>query len=54
MEKTEQELNDLYGKVMDSEAEHRGTKWSGMSYEDGIKATIDWMQGNSDNDPMEG
>ena len=49
-------LNDLYGKVMDAEEKHNGSKYSGMTYEDGIKATIDWIQdeGNPEkNDPMD-
>ena len=29
-----------------------GTKWRGMSYEQGIIAMIDWLQGGTDDNPM--
>lgn len=30
-----------------------GTKYPGMSYEQGIKYAIDWIVGNNDENPME-
>ena len=46
-------LEDLYTKVTDK-ASSQGS-YILRNYEDGIKAVIDWIQGNSDNetDPMD-
>ena len=30
-----------------------GTRFPGMSYEEGIRATIDWMRGDTDERPDE-
>ena len=31
----------------------KGSKYPGMSYEDGILAMLSWLTGESDDDPME-
>ena len=29
-----------------------GSKWSGMTYEEGVRACLDWLIGDSDDNPM--
>lgn len=39
------DLNTLYSWAINED--HGGrTRYAGMTYEDGIKATVDWLQGN--------
>ena len=52
MDKTEAELDKALNEAYESKDEH-GSKWPGMSYEDGVIATIEWIKGNSDEAPME-
>lgn len=42
---TDDQLNELYAWAM-NEAQGGATHYAGMTYEDGIKAVIDWLQGN--------
>jgi len=42
------ELMNLVSDVIDDE----GTRFSGMTYEQGVQATIDWLLGNTDVNPM--
>lgn len=42
------ELMNLVSEVIDDE----GTRFSGMTYEQGVQATIDWLLGNTDVNPM--
>lgn len=49
--RTEKEINDLIDKCAD--AAMNGTKFSGMSYEEGIRAGIEWVLGLSDEHPLE-
>ena len=35
-------------------AEKNGSKYPGMTYEEGIRAALDWVTGFSDDEPMEG
>ena len=39
--RTDKEIDDLIEKCF--EAEREGSKYSGMTYEQGIQATIDWL-----------
>jgi hypothetical protein len=45
-ELTEQ-LNTLYGWAMNEDDGGR-TRYQGMTYEDGIKEVVNWLQGNED------
>ena len=50
-ERTEEEVNDLVDRA--SELENRvGSKFPGMTYEQGIRAMYDYLSGNND-DPLE-
>ena len=49
-ERTEQEVEALIDKVM--EQENIGSKFPGMTYEQGIRAMYDWLNGDTDEDPM--
>ncbi|MBQ8969212.1 MAG: hypothetical protein IJ064_05730 [Bacteroidaceae bacterium] len=48
---SENEINDVLNQCIDIEDEC-GSKWPGMSYEQGVRAAIEWMQGNGPN-PLE-
>ena len=39
--RTDKEIEDLVDKCFDAESE--GSKYSGMTYEQGIRAAIDWL-----------
>lgn len=49
--KTENEIYDVIDATNSSREEH-GTQFSGMSYEDGITAALDWVLGRGEN-PIE-
>ena len=52
MEKpTQQQIDDVLNRA--AEAEEEGTKWPGMSYEQGVKAGIEWVLGYIDSNPMD-
>ena len=44
MEPTDKEINELLDWCMD--ADNEGTHYHGMTYEQGIRDAIDFMQGN--------
>lgn len=37
--------------VMQNESANNGSKFSGMTYEDGLREALDWVCENSDEDP---
>lgn len=47
----ENEINDVLNQCVESENEGE-SRWPGMTYEQGVKAAIEWMQGYGPN-PME-
>jgi hypothetical protein len=47
MRKSKQEIYDLIGKAVD--ALEKGSKYPGLSYEEGIIAALDWVLGNGEN-----
>lgn len=47
----ENEINDVLNQCVESENEGE-SRWPGMTYEQGVKAAIEWMQGDGPN-PME-
>ncbi len=49
--RSEQEIEAVYDAAMDSGS--TGSKWPGMTYEQGIIAMLDWLTGRSDDKPME-
>ena len=44
----EDEIDDVLNKCVESE-ESGVSRWPGMTYEQGVKAAIEWMQGFGDN-----
>jgi len=46
-EVADKDLNDLYAWAMNEEG-GGSTRYAGMTYEDGIKDMVDWLQGNED------
>lgn len=50
--RTDKEIDDVVDGAI-KQATEFGTKWSGMSYEEGIEATIKWLLGHSDVNPIE-
>lgn len=51
MERTDDEIQDVIAKAM--EAEEGGSKWPGMTYEQGVSEALRWAIGESDDNPME-
>ena len=49
--RTEQEIWDLLNQCADAE-ETGGSKYPGMSYEQGIKAAIEWIIGDINDHPI--
>ena len=48
---SEDEMNSQYDKAVDASA--GGSRWPGMTYEDGVRATLDWVRGDTDQPPMD-
>lgn len=48
---TEQEINEVLDACVEQE-EIGESRWPGMTYEQGVKAAIEWLQGYGEN-PME-
>ena len=49
---TEKEINDVLDKCADAENEGK-TRWRSMTYEQGVRAGIEWVLGNTDENPLE-
>lgn len=50
--RTQEEIDDLMNQC--SEAEDTGeSKYPGMMYEQGIKAAIEWLIGDTDDNPLD-
>lgn len=52
MTRTEEEINDLLNKCAESE-DTGESKYPGMTYEQGIKAAIEWLTGDTDDNPLD-
>ena len=52
MKPTEREINDVLNQCV--EAEETGeSRWPGMSYEQGVKAGIEWVLGQTTDNPLD-
>jgi hypothetical protein len=51
IKRTEEEIDRLESWA--AEGQDSGTHFSGMSYEDGIRATLDWLLGRREESPAE-
>lgn len=45
---TEKQINEVITKLIDNP----GPRWPGLTYEDGIRAALDWVLGDEENDPL--
>jgi hypothetical protein len=52
IKRTTKQIDDLISKCWDQENEG-GSKYPGMTFEQGIKEAIDWITGNQDETPLE-
>ena len=50
--RTEDEINEQRNLAI--EGVDSGSKWPGMSYEQGVEAALAWLLGDSDDAPMSG
>lgn len=50
--KTQQEVNELIDQI-DSIIANEGSRFTGMSYEEGLKEMYDWLTGLNDHNPLE-
>jgi len=50
MVRTIEQINEQLDRV--AEAEKNGGKYHGMTYEGGVKYALDWILGNSEDEPM--
>ena len=46
---TDREINEVLDWCMDAEAD--GTHYHGMTYEQGVRAAIEWLRGEGEGDP---
>jgi len=51
MKPNEEEINEVINQCVESE-EEGASRWPGMTYEQGVKAAIEWLQGYGEN-PMQ-
>jgi len=49
--RTEEEIDEVNNRIMEAMVE--GTKFSGMTYEEGCQYMLQWLIGEIDEDPME-
>lgn len=50
--RTDEEIDDLREKCIEQENEG-GSKYHGLTYEQGIEAAVGWLVGDRDDNPME-
>lgn len=51
--RSENEIEDVINTAYEIKDE-MGSKWPGMSYEDGVTTTLEWIKGDRDEHPFEG
>jgi hypothetical protein len=49
--RSDEEIEDLASRA--AERTHQGTKWPAMTYEEGVRAALDWLMGDVDEDPLD-
>lgn len=50
--RSQEEIDDVLNKVSD-QLDEGGSKFPGMSYEDGLRSMQAWLVGDSDDHPMD-
>lgn len=48
IERTEEEIQEMADKAADNKR-----NWSGMTYQEGVRAALDWVIGNTTDSPIE-
>jgi len=48
--RTQKEIEELVGQIIDRA--DKGSKFPGMSYEEGVQAACEWIMEESDDHPM--
>lgn len=51
VKRTQEEIDEVLNKAADGMDD--GSKWPGMSYEQGVDAAIRWLTGESEDNPMD-
>jgi hypothetical protein len=51
MKRTDDEIYEQIDKAQ--KGMNIGSKWPGMSYEEGVRAALDWVLGDAEEAPME-
>ena len=51
-EVTEDQIDDVISEAYEIK-DTVGTKWRGMTYEDGVTAALEWVTGNREESPFE-
>ncbi len=46
---TEKEIDAVVAKIINNP----GPRWPGMSYEDGVRAALEWIVGNEEISPLD-
>ena len=49
---TDTSIDDVLNKCIEAEA-HNRTAFGGMTYEEGVRAGIDWLVGNEEEKPLD-
>ncbi len=49
---TEEQIEDAISTAYEIKDEH-GSRWPGMSYEDGVIAALEWIKGDREDGPFE-
>jgi len=52
MERPQERIDEILNRCSEQE-EEGGSRWPGMTYEQGVSAAIRWMLGETDDDPYE-
>ena len=47
-EATEADVDDVFETCVEVEHNEGGSRYPGMSYEDGVRAVIEWLRGDGD------
>lgn len=52
LERNDEEIDAVLDKVAEI-TDQGGSRWPGMSYEEGVRAGINWLIGSDDESPMQ-
>lgn len=50
LERTEEEIDEQLNKAI--EGSYKPSRWPSMTYEQGVRAAMDWLLGDDDDPPM--